>query len=296
MQRGQNSPYLTIRSSYIRRLTSLHCYCMHQHGNKRPRNAASNRPPKTKRNQLLIGLRPLQEAITAGSEIDKVLIQRGLQGEIIQHTKRLIQQHQIPFQYVPAEKLNSITSQNHQGVVAFVSPITFGNFENIIADVFENGKTPLLVMLDGVTDVRNFGAICRNAECMGAHAILIPEKGSAQINEEAIKTSAGALYNMPVCRVKSIEYAMDVLQQSGIRVIACSEKTRKELYEVSLTSPICIILGSEETGISTVALRKSDDIVRIPMVGKTSSLNVSVASGIILYEVLRQQVAVGERI
>jgi 23S rRNA (guanosine2251-2'-O)-methyltransferase len=269
---------------------------MHQHGNKRPRNAASNRPPKTKRNQLLIGLRPLQEAITAGSEIDKVLIQRGLQGEIIQHTKRLIQQHQIPFQYVPAEKLNSITSQNHQGVVAFVSPITFGNFENIIADVFENGKTPLLVMLDGVTDVRNFGAICRNAECMGAHAILIPEKGSAQINEEAIKTSAGALYNMPVCRVKSIEYAMDVLQQSGIRVIACSEKTRKELYEVSLTSPICIILGSEETGISTVALRKSDDIVRIPMVGKTSSLNVSVASGIILYEVLRQQVAVGERI
>jgi 23S rRNA (guanosine2251-2'-O)-methyltransferase len=277
-----------IPSTYIRQLISIQTVLMNQQGPKRPKYSGNKRPPKPKRNQLLIGLRPLQEAIGAGSEIDKVLIQRGLQGEIIQQTKLLIQQNGIPFQYVPQEKLNSITSQNHQGVVAFVSPITFGNFENIIAEVFENGETPLLIMLDGVTDVRNFGAICRNAECMGAHAILIPEKGSAQINEEAIKTSAGALYNIPVCRVKSIEHAMDLLQQSGIRVIACSEKTRKELYEISLTPPTCIILGSEESGISPGALRKSDEIVRIPMVGKTSSLNVSVASGIILYEVLRQ--------
>jgi len=237
---------------------------------------------------MLIGLRPLQEAIQAGSEIDKVLIQRGLQGEIIQQTKLLIQQYEIPFQYVPQEKLNAITSKNHQGVIAFVSPIVYGNYENIISAVFENGEVPLLVMLDGVTDVRNFGAICRNAECMGAHAIIIPEKGSAQINEEAIKTSAGALYNITVCRVKSIGTTIENLQHNGIKVVACSEKTRKEVFELSLTDPLCIILGSEESGISTEALRKADEIVRIPMVGKTSSLNVSVASGIIMYEVLRQ--------
>lgn len=260
---------------------------MNQPGRKRQHFAAPKRNPKT-RNQMLIGLRPLQEAIQAGSEIDKILIQRGLQGDIIQHTKLLIQQHNIPFQYVPSEKLNSITTKNHQGVIAFVSPISYGNFENIIAQTFDAGATPLLVMLDGVTDVRNFGAICRNAECMGAQAILVPEKGSAQINEEAIKTSAGALYNIPVCRIKSIEQAIHTLQLSGIRVVACSEKTRKELYEIDLTMPICIIMGSEESGISPEALKKSDEIVRIPMTGKTSSLNVSVASGIILYEVLRQ--------
>ncbi len=238
---------------------------------------------------MLIGLRPLQEAIQAGSEIDKVLIQRGLQGDIIHETKLLIQQHDIPYQYVPQEKLNSITSKNHQGIIAFVSPITFGNFENIIAGVFGKGETPLLLMLDGVTDVRNFGSICRNAECMGAHAVLVPEKGSAQINEEAIKTSAGALYNIPVCKIKSILHAIETLQHNGIRVVACSEKTRKELYEIDMTLPTCIILGSEESGISADALRKSDEIVRIPMRGKTSSLNVSVASGIILYEIVRQQ-------
>ena len=248
-----------------------------------------NREPKTARNQMLIGLRPLQEAIQAGSEIDKVLIQRGLQGDIIHETKLLIQQHDIPYQYVPQEKLNSITSKNHQGIIAFVSPITFGNFENIIAGVFGKGETPLLLMLDGVTDVRNFGSICRNAECMGAHAVLVPEKGSAQINEEAIKTSAGALYNIPVCKIKSIVLAIETLQHNGIRVVACSEKTRKELYEIDMSLPTCIIMGSEESGISSDALRKSDEIVRIPMRGKTSSLNVSVASGIILYEIVRQQ-------
>ena len=261
---------------------------MNYQGRRQPSFSRNNNEPRPKRNQMLFGLRPLQEAIQAGNEIDKVLIQRGLQGEIVTETKLLIQQHNIPFQYVPLEKLNSITSKNHQGVVAFVSPITYGNFENIVSNTFDSGETPLLVMLDGVTDVRNFGAICRNAECMGAHAILVPDKGSAQINEEAIKTSAGALYNIPVCRVKSIAQSIQVLQHSGIRVIACSEKTRKELYEIDLTMPTCIIMGSEESGISAEALRKADEIVRIPMRGKTSSLNVSVASGIILYEVLRQ--------
>ncbi len=253
--------------------------------------ARQSRKPQSARNQMIFGLRPLQEAIQAGSEFDKVLIQRGLQGEIMTQTKQLIQQYSIPFQYVPLEKLNSITTKNHQGVVAFVSPITYGNFENIIAEVFESGKTPLLLMLDGVTDVRNFGAICRNAECMGAQAVLVPEKGSAQINEEAIKTSAGALYNIPVCRIKSVKQTIQTLQLSGICVVACSEKTQKEIFEVDLTKPTCIIMGSEETGISTDALRIVDEIARVPMTGKTSSLNVSVATGIILYEVLRQHKA-----
>jgi len=256
--------------------------------NRQPQGP-NQQKPKSQRNQMLIGLRPLQEAIHSGKEIEKVLIQRGLQGDIIKETKLLIQQFEIPFQYVPQEKLNSITSKNHQGIIAFVSPIHYGNYENIIAQVFEEGQSPLLLLLDGITDVRNFGAIARNAECLGVHAILVAEKGSAQINEEAIKTSAGALYNIPICRIKSVEVAIRNLQHSGIRVVACSEKTRKELYEADLTSPTCVVMGSEESGISVDALRKSDEIVRIPMRGKTTSLNVSVATGIILYEIIRQK-------
>ncbi|MFM7729015.1 MAG: 23S rRNA (guanosine(2251)-2'-O)-methyltransferase RlmB [Flavobacteriales bacterium] len=259
------------------------------HAHYRSKTSNSNRAGQpAKRNQMLIGLRPLQEAIQAGKEIEKILIQRGLQGDIIQQTKTLIQQFGIPFQYVPAEKLHSISSKNHQGIIAFVSPIHFGNLENIIAEVFESGKTPLFLMLDGVTDVRNFGAICRNAECMGAQAVIVPDKGSAQINEEAIKASAGALYNIPICRIKSIPNTIRMLRHSGITVVACSEKTRKEIYEINMLSPTCIIAGSEESGISSEALRDADEIVRIPMSGKTSSLNVSVATGIILYEVMRQ--------
>lgn len=243
--------------------------------------------PKT-RNQMLIGLRPLIEAIEAGKEIDKVFIQRGLQGEIMIEAKALIQKNQIAFQYVPLEKLNRISSKNHQGIIAFVSPVSFGNLDNIIVEVFESGQIPRLLLLDGVTDVRNFGAICRSAECFGVHAVIIPEKGSAQINEEAIKTSAGALYNIPVCRVKSTAYAVKQLQNSGIIVVACSEKTRKDTFEADLQNPICLVMGSEEDGVSSDVLKSADEIIRIPMTGKTSSLNVSVAAGIALYEITRQ--------
>ena len=249
---------------------------------------SANKEESTRRNQMLIGLRPLQEAIDAGKEFDKVLIQRGLQGEIAQDVKALLQKEQIPYQLVPAEKLARITSKNHQGIVAFVSPLTYGNLDHIVQELFAQGLTPRLLMLDSVTDVRNFGAICRTAECFGVHAVIVPEKGSAQINEEAIKTSAGALYNIPVCRVKSLSYTVNNLRQSGITVVSCSEKTRKESYEVNLTNPICIIMGSEESGIGNDLLKASDQIMRIPMSGKTSSLNVSVAAGIALYEVVRQ--------
>jgi len=256
-----------------------------------PRKSYGPRPtgtPPPTRNQMLIGLRPLIEAVEAAKEIDKVFIQRGIQGEIMLEVKELIKRFQIPFQYVPIEKLNRMSSKNHQGIIAFVSPVTFGNIDNIIATTFESGLTPRLLMLDGVTDVRNFGAICRSAECFGAHAVIIPEKGSAQINEEAIKTSAGALYNIPVCRVKSISHAVKQLQSSGITVVACSEKTRKNTFEADLRNPICLIMGSEEMGVGSDVLRIVDEIIRIPMAGKTSSLNVSVAAGIALYEITRQ--------
>jgi 23S rRNA (guanosine2251-2'-O)-methyltransferase len=247
-----------------------------------------DRADQPKRNQMLIGLRPLQEAIAAGKEFDKVLLQRGLQGTVAQEVKILLQQEQIPYQLVPSEKLDRITSKNHQGIIAFVSPLSYGNLDNIVQELFARGTTPRLLMLDGVTDVRNFGAICRTAECFGVHAVIVPEKGSAQMNEEAIKTSAGALYNIPVCRVKSLSYTINNLRQSGITVVACSEKTRKESYELELTNPLCIIMGSEESGVSAEALKASDYIMRIPMSGKTTSLNVSVAAGIALYEVVRQ--------
>lgn len=231
------------------------------------------------------------EAIEAGHEIDKVFIQYGLKGDLMTDAKRLIQKHNIPIQEVPIEKLNNISRKNHQGVIAFVSPVTYGNIENIVADLFDRGEVHQLLFLDGVTDVRNFGAICRSAECMGVHAVIVPDKGSAQINEEAIKTSSGALYNIPVCRVKSINATVQFLQQSGIQVVACSEKSRMHLSEVNFTVPTCFIMGSEEKGIGPDVLKKADYIARIPMTGKTSSLNVSVAAGIILYEAVRQRSA-----
>lgn len=252
-----------------------------------PSNSESDQP--TLRNKLLIGLRPLIEAIEAGHEIEKVLIQQGLRGELITEARSVINENGIAFQLVPIEKLNYITKKNHQGVVAFVSPIAFGNLENIVADIFEKGEFHQLLLLDGITDVRNFGAICRTAECMGVQAVIVPEKGSAQINEEAIKTSAGALYNIPICRTKSISKTIQFLQQSGVRIVACSEKSRQPLSEIDMKFPTCIVMGSEDVGISDDVIKKADYLARIPMTGKTSSLNVSVAAGIILYEITRQR-------
>lgn len=229
------------------------------------------------------------EAIEAGKEIEKVLVQQGSKGSLSVELKQILQKQSIPIQAVPVEKLNSISRQNHQGIIAFVSPIAFGNLDNVVATVYDEGRVPTLLMLDGVTDVRNFGAICRTAECMGVDAVIIPDKGAAQINEEAIKTSAGALYNIPVCRVKSLGQALEQLQQSGVKMIACSEKKDVELKDVDMTVPTCIIMGSEESGISNELLRRADEMAKVPMIGKTSSLNVSVAAGIALYELIRQR-------
>lgn len=236
-----------------------------------------------------MGLRPLQEAINAGKEIEKILVQKGLTGELYHEVRDLVRHNNIPMQQVPAEKLNGMTKGNHQGIIAFVSPISFANMDNIVAEVFENGEVPKLIMLDGITDVRNFGAICRSAECQGFHAVIVPEKGSAQLNEDAIKTSAGALFHIPICRVPSLSKAIQTLQLSGLRISACTEKTDTLIDNLDFSAPHCIVMGSEEHGISDEIIRKADYLGKINMFGKTSSLNVSVAAGIIMYELNKQR-------
>jgi 23S rRNA (guanosine2251-2'-O)-methyltransferase len=237
---------------------------------------------------MIIGFRAVLEAIQSGKELDKVLLQKGLQGELSKELRTAMQQAEIPFQLVPGEKLNQLSRANHQGVIAFLSEISFGKLDEIIQQCFEQGEDPRILILDHITDVRNFGAICRSAECFGVHAVVIPEKGAAQINSEAIKTSAGALLNIPVCREKSLSDTIRRMQQSGLRVAACTEKGALPLREANLKGPLCVVLGAEDTGISNDILRMADELVLIPMTGKTSSLNVSVAAGILLYELATQ--------
>jgi 23S rRNA (guanosine2251-2'-O)-methyltransferase len=187
------------------------------------------------------------------------------------------------------EKLNRITRQNHQGVVAMISEITYQKIEAILPMVYEQGKTPLVVMLDHITDVRNLGAIARTAECSGVDAILIPEKGSAQVNQDAIKTSAGALYKVPVCRYNSSKEIITFLKSSGLKIVAATEEASSDYTDIEMTQPVALILGSEESGISAELLKISDELIRIPIFGDIQSLNVSVAAGVIIYEILRQR-------
>ncbi|MFT4033339.1 MAG: 23S rRNA (guanosine(2251)-2'-O)-methyltransferase RlmB [Siphonobacter sp.] len=236
--------------------------------------------------EIVFGIQPVLEAIRAGKEIDKLLIQRELGNIEVLEFARL---RNIPIQKVPKQKLDQLTRKNHQGVIAFVSAIYYAKLENVVADVFEQGKTPLILILDRVTDVRNFGAIARTAECAGVQAIVIPAKGAAQINSDAMKTSSGALNFLPVCRENDLASTIRFLQASGIRVIGCTEKISKTLYEADFTEPTAVIMGSEEDGISDDLLRLADDLVSIPMIGRVASLNVSVANGIILYEAIRQR-------
>jgi len=238
---------------------------------------------------LLFGTRAVIEAVKAGKEIDKLLMQSGLNNELSNELKTLIRDFNIPFQYVPAEKLNRVTGKNHQGVIAYISEITYQNIENIVPGIFEEGKVPLLLILDRITDVRNFGAIARSAECAGVNAIIIPSKGAAQVNGDAIKTSAGALHKIPVCRSENLKNTIDYLKSSGISIVSCTEKTDSYYYDLDLTLPVAIIMGSEEDGISGEYLKRSDFKAKIPLMGEIGSLNVSVASGIILYEALRQR-------
>ena len=236
---------------------------------------------------FIYGLHPVTEAIKSGKEIDRVLFKKGLQGAFSAELLQLVRANDIPFQFVPQEKLDRITRKNHQGVIALVTEISYQTLENLVQMVFEDGKTPFFLILDGITDVRNFGAICRSAECAGVHGIIIPRQGSAQINEEAVRTSAGALLRIPICRERSLKNTANFLKESGVKLIAASEKAADNFFKGDYSAPLAIIMGSEETGISPELLRICDQIVKIPMQGDISSLNVSVAAGILIYEALR---------
>jgi 23S rRNA (guanosine2251-2'-O)-methyltransferase len=256
-------------------------------------NSFSNRRNFEKResNQMVFGIRAVIEAIKSGKEIESLYVQRGLSGEIYHELRELIKLHNLTSQQVPIEKLNRITLKNHQGVIAFISPIIYQKVEDIIPAIYEKGETPLILILDGITDVRNMGAIARTAECAGVHAIVVPAKGSAQINPDAIKTSAGALYKIPVCRHENIAKTAAFLQESGLQLVACTEKTNNSLYEPDYTGPTAIIMGSEEDGISNELIRLSDHLAKIPMFGEIESLNVSVSAGVLIYEAIRQRMA-----
>ena len=247
---------------------------------------------KNEEESLIFGLRPIIEAVRAGKEIDKLLVQSGLKSELFSEMMGLLKQNNVAFQYVPVEKLNRLTTKNHQGVVGFVSAITYQKIKNILPSLINAGKNPLVLILDRITDVRNFGAIARTAECSGVNAIVIPMHGSAQINSDAIKTSTGALHNIPVCREENLKQVIDYFKECGLQIVACTEKATEYYYQMDFTVPTAIIVGSEEDGILNEYLQKSDAKAKIPMMGKIGSLNVSVATGIILFEAVSQRMVI----
>ena len=238
---------------------------------------------------IIFGIRPVIEAIKAGKEIDRILIQNGLKSENSWELKKLIGELSIPVQYVPLEKLNKVTQKNHQGIICFISEISYQPLENILPMIFEKGKNPLLLILDRITDVRNFGAITRTAECAGVDAIIIPSKGSARINADAVKTSAGAIYKIPICREDNLKNAIELIKNSGIEIIACTEKADVSYSDISYDKPCAIIFGSEDDGISPEYMKRADKKIRIPLSGEIESLNVSVATGIVLFEAVKQR-------
>jgi 23S rRNA (guanosine2251-2'-O)-methyltransferase len=237
----------------------------------------------------IFGLRAVIEAIKAGKQIDRLLIRQGLQGPLYHELMSEVRTHNIVYQIVPSERIELVTRKNHQGVLAWLGLIEYQSIINLLPMIFDKGEDPLIVVLDGISDVRNFGAIVRTAECLGAHAILIPEKGSARITADAIKASAGALHSFPVCRVKSLVRSVEYLKDSGLKVITATEKAGINIPDSILTGPSAIIMGSEDTGISRELLSLSDLQVKVPITGRIASLNVSVAAGIVLYEIQRQR-------
>ena len=241
---------------------------------------------------LIFGMHPLLEALEAGREIDKILLKRGLRSEEVSRITALARERTIPLQIVPEERLTRLTRKQHQGVITFISEIEYTPLEALIPMLYEAGRSPFVLLLDGLTDVRNFGAIARTAECAGVDALIIPERGSVTVTADAIKTSAGALHRLPVCRVSSIMSAVSLLQASGLKIVAASEKARDVYTETELRLPLGLVLGAEDEGVSEEILRRADHIVRIPQVGAIGSLNVSVAAGILIYEIVRQGTAV----
>ena len=254
--------------------------------------AAFHKQPMPKKSALVIGRQPVIEAIEAGRAIDKILFQRNVSGDAIGKIRQLAREHNIPIQQVPPEKLQSFTKANHQGVIAIAGLVQYMDLQQVIDHVVSRGETPLFVMLDGVTDVRNIGGIARSAVCCGAQAVIIPDKGVGALNEEAMKSSAGALEKIHVCRVNSLMKAVDTLHLNGISVFATEMTAEKMVFETDWTVPCCIIMGSEDRGVFPGLLKICDATIKIPMPGKFESLNVSVATGIVLYEAVKQRMVV----
>jgi len=238
---------------------------------------------------IVYGVRAVIEAVRADRPINKIFIQRGMQKDLFYELKDALADKKYHLQFVPIYKLNKMTRKNHQGVIAQVSPIPYQDLEPIVEQLFEKGEMPLFILLDRLTDVRNFGAIARTAECLGVHAIILPQKDSVSITADAIKTSAGALHKIPVCKVPDLYSTIHYLKESGIQIAAASEKTKTLLPDNDLTVPVAIVMGSEEDGVSLKVLAESDMKLKIPMLGSIASLNVSVAAGMVLYEAIRQR-------
>jgi len=241
------------------------------------------------KSEYIFGTRAVIEAVKNNRTIDKVFIKKGLNNDLFQELYQLLKEYHVAFQFVPIEKINRITRKNHQGVIALLSPVEFHRIESLLPGLFETGADPFILVLDQITDVRNFGAIIRSAECAGIQTIIIPEKGMAAIGADAVKTSAGAIHHMPICRAENLPNTIQFLKESGIKIVAATEKSNVVYTRANLNTPLAIIMGSEESGISDQILRLADEQLQIPIFGKIESLNVSVAAALMIYEAVRQK-------
>lgn len=241
------------------------------------------------KSDYIFGIRAVIEAIEAGKNIDKVLVRRDLTGELSRELSEKIREYGVVMQKVPQEKLNRITMKNHQGAIALLSPVEYYKLENLIPLFYEEGRNPMIIVLDGLTDTRNFGAISRTAVCSGVDTIVIPERNSVSVSADAIKTSAGALFHIPICREKDILSAVKMLKENGYHIVGATEKGASNYTEANYRDPVAIVMGSEDVGISDAVLRQCDELAAIPIVGEIESLNVSVAAGVMMYEAVRQR-------
>lgn len=248
------------------------------------------------KSQVVFGIRAVIEAIESGKQVDKVLMKKDLGGELARELLSVTREYNVSVQRVPVERINKVTRKNHQGVIAFMAAVDYYHVDDIVPALYDEGINPLVVVLDGVTDVRNFGAIARTCECAGVNCIVIPERNSVSVNADAVKTSAGALNYLPVCRERNLVKAVQYLRDSGFKVMGASEKTDLNYTKADFTGPVAIVLGAEDTGISTDVLKLCDTLVAIPEFGQINSLNVSVAGGIMIYEVVRQRLNDGQNV
>ena len=253
------------------------------------RNFAVMKKDRLQKSLEVFGLQAVMDAVREGREFDKIFMEKGVNTGLAMDLRALLKAHSIMFKAVPVEKLNRLTHKEHEGVFAFVSPVNFYTIGDVLMKTFEEGKSPIFLMLDRITDVRNFGAITRTAEACGVNAIIIPKIGGAQLNSDAMNTSTGALMHIPICREQNLHHSLKYLKKSGLKVVACTEKSDTSLYDIPFLDPVVIVMGSEEDGISEDILELADAKTCIPMFGKTESLNVSVATAVVLYEAIRQR-------